>query len=246
MKTEAEIREALRAYFCLGQRHLRGCAYTDLAELRGARGEFSQALVESLEALRHLDHRVDPNAFDRAVHVMARFLDQSDVVRPSLATLLREIRTRRHRRASRPWVLHRWLEALVFKRRHRVDEALSALRGARRRLVHLHAWRNALLVTLDEAGVYLETGNRIDAVNVARETWADLQTAKPAPRSLSDEAVGAFRDYVAVLEAGESVVEAAKRIREAAQQNLACPGLVQTQPASKPRRGRAKMSKRRR
>lgn len=185
------IGRALAMYLASGDSHSRGCALADLATVHLAEKNYGEAALRNTEALRHIDPERDPAYHESAVHNLAVALSLCDQPGARLEVLLKEIRQRRYTQGSLPWAKHRWLEGLVFKRRHRYRRAEVTLRAARNLFVKLGAVHDAGLVTMDMAELYLSAGDWEKSARLAREMFPVFKSL-----GIEREAVAAFRLYV--------------------------------------------------
>ncbi len=209
--TEAKvgIGRAISMYLAVGDAHSRGCALTDLATVYFVEGDYAEAVLRNLEALRYLDPARNPEYHTCAVHNLATALAKSDRPGARLEVLLKETRQKRYQSGTIPWAKHRWLEGLVFKRRGRDQRAEDTLRAARNQLVKLGAVYDAGLVTMDLAELHLERGDWQKSALLARETL-------PIFRSLGieREAVAACKLYLQAAIGRELDRPQIERLRE--------------------------------
>jgi hypothetical protein len=178
----------------LGRRHYRGVGHAVLAEIQRARRRRRMYLAEGLDALRHLDHQLDPALFCRTVFALCRDLSADGAAPRRFGTLVREIRRRRTSRGDLPWSLLRWLEGRTLYSRGQAPRAATFLSGARRRCLARGASGPAVGIALDLADAHLDAGDARAARVMIRDTLRAVEDL-----DLDAEPLAAFRDYAAAL-----------------------------------------------
>jgi tetratricopeptide (TPR) repeat protein len=172
-------------YQRLGQSNLTGRALSQKAMLQLCTGDREGCMVLLRRALELIDPHEDPRSYLNARHNLILALADDGQPREAFA-LLFHTRPLYLKLGDRMNLLRlRWLEGLVARGLHRLEQAETAFREVRGAFVELGLEYDAALVSLDLAMVFAQQGRAAEMRRLAEEMLTFFESRQILPEAMA-------------------------------------------------------------